>query len=88
MRLNRLRNFAAARKTQTNEIEYLIKWKDTWKNSPMSSIETKEKWPLELLKFLESHVSWKKRLFPSPVPFDTVETPGASGDAVKVWCKC
>lgn len=85
----RLRIFAAARKTQANEIEYLMKWKDAWKSTAISSIEAKEKWPLELLKFLENHVSMKQRdQNQSALPFSMVETPGASGDAVKVWCKC
>lgn len=66
-----------------------MKWKDGWKNSMISSVDAKEKWPALLLQFLENHVAFQQRgQDQDNFPFAAVESADAIGEPVKVWCKC
>lgn len=56
---------AAKRMDVGNGIEYLLMWKDGWKNDVISSNEAKEKWPqlvFNFLKHISASINWKTKV--------------------------
>lgn len=72
---------------QGNDIEYLLKWKDGWKNTVIPSAEAKQKWPLILLRFLENHVRFHQPENRSILAFPAVENTNVTGDPIKIHCE-
>lgn len=80
--------FITAARNMNQRIEYVLKWKDGWKNGVISSEEAKNKWPMLLLQFLEDRIVMANNPTnqPQPLPFSVNQNVDATGVPLKIWC--
>lgn len=93
---SKAKQFIGAKKDDGSSPSYLMKWKDGWPDSIVSSLEAKTKWPKLLLDFLESKLCF---MVLQQVPRENqranrrrsvslaVENQDASGNPVEISCK-
>lgn len=66
--------------------EYLLRYRDDWPNKIVSAVESAEKWPTLLLRFLEQHI---RCIVPEvAVANFAVSESETDGDPIMCKCKC
>lgn len=83
-----LLQFAAVKQNDDGTIEYLMRWKDGFKESVINSNEMKQKWPFLLMEFLETRLHI---FIPANPTLNVIDFPLSAGNATgnpkEVHCK-
>lgn len=68
--------------------EYLLRYRDGWPNKIVSAVESAEKWPTLLLRFLEQHIRCIVTVAEKTVANFAVSESETDGDPIMCKCKC